>query len=158
MIVHQCDHTTRIEPWTGNAFVLKDCCCRETDTFEVGSILGNPLECLSNSYSPYLPHLWAWPTDLGCFCWQNMIVSSLDLVCLCLLDYYFSLFLFLKAFEADGSAKGRLARNVFVAALHKWWGGSLRGENSFAVKVLQFAVVRCERVILKGIIIWQYLN
>lgn len=80
-----------------------------------------------------------------------MIVSSLDLVSLCVLDYYFPLFLFHKAFEADGSAKGRLARDVFVtikgAALCKWQGGGLEGENSFAVNVLQFAVVRCESVI-----------
>lgn len=95
--------------------------------------------------------LLGWPMDPTCFCWQNMIVSSLDLVSLCLLDCYFSLFLFHKAFEADGSAKGRLARNVFVtikgAALCKWQGGGSEGENSFAVNVLQFAVVRCESVI-----------
>lgn len=68
-----------------------------------------------------------------------MIASSLDPVFLCLLDYYFSLFLFHKAFEADESAKGRLARNVFVAikdaALCKWQGGGLEEENSFAVNV-----------------------
>ena len=91
------------------------------------------------------------PTNPASCCWQNSIVSSLDLVPLCLLDYYFSLFLFHKAFEADGSAKGHLARNVFViikgTALCKWQGGGLEGENSFAVNVLQFAVVRCESVI-----------
>lgn len=78
--------------------------------------------------------LLGWPIDQTCFCWQNMTVS------LCLLDYSFSLFLFHKSLEADGSAKGCLARNGFViikgTALCKWQGGDLDGENSFAADVL----------------------
>lgn len=112
------------------------------------------MECLSNSYSPCHPHLWAaawlaYRSNLLLLAKYDSVI--LDLFSICLLDYYFSLFLFLKAFEADGSAKGCLVRNVFmtikIAALCKWLGAGLEGENSFAVTILRFAVVRCESVI-----------
>lgn len=100
-------------------FCVRDCCCccRETNPSEVGSGLGGP-----GSASVIVPVpasrvcglLPGWPPHPACFCWQNMPLSSLDIVSLCSLDYYFTLFLFLKAFEANGSSKGCSARNVFV--------------------------------------------
>lgn len=154
MVVHQCDYAAGMEPWTEKVSVLRDCCCRETDASEVGSILGGPMECLSNIYSPCHPHLWTvlgWPMDPTCFSWQNMIVSFwtyFPFVCLIIISPYVC---FVRPLKLDGSAKGCLARNVFmtikIAALCKWQGAGLERENSFAVTILRFAVVRCESVI-----------
>lgn len=75
---------------------------------------GRSREPLSDSSSAFQPCL------RGCLCIQpaaaaSVPVASLDIASLCLLGYYCSLFLFLKAFGANGSSKACLARNVFVA-------------------------------------------
>lgn len=110
VIVHQCAHTA-------GRGLCPGLLLQRSQHLRGGQRAGGPGSASGTAPVParhILGLLRACPPDPACFCWQNMPLPSLHLVSLCLLYCYFSLFLFLKSFEANGSSKGCSARNVFV--------------------------------------------
>lgn len=108
--VHQCDDTARM-------FLCQGLLLQRNQHHRGGQRAGRSQERLSDSSSPCQPHLRAaarLASTSSLLLLAKYSLASLDIFSLCLLDYYFFLFLFFKAFEANGSSKGCSARSVFV--------------------------------------------